>query len=174
MEEEPKKLPREVLKPNTQNSGSWEYSYKNGKDDNLKSDFEHLEEMMLKDRGVDLKKAKVLELGSGNGFFLDYMISQGVDAVGLDIRPRSEGSKSSQVIARIEQLPFADESFDVVYSQQIFDSKVYDQNQTMMFREIFRVLKHGGIYFGALEFLSFQIDGFIRDSNKNWDIYKKL
>src|SRR3990167_7697223 len=136
---------------------------KKGKDDNLKSDFEHLEEMMLKDRGVDLKKAKVLELGSGNGFFLDYMISQGVDAVGLVIRPRSEGSKSSQVIARIEQLPFADESFDVVYSQQIFDSKVYDQNQTMMFREIFRVLKHGGIYFGALEFLSFQIDGFIRD-----------
>ena len=41
--------------------------------------------------GIDLKKVKVLELGSGNTAFLDHMRKQGVDAVGVDVLP---GGKS--------------------------------------------------------------------------------
>ena len=38
------------------------------------------------------EEVKVLELGSGNAVFLDYMKKQSVDAVGVDVRPR--GGKS--------------------------------------------------------------------------------
>ncbi|MEK6848435.1 MAG: hypothetical protein AABX65_02280, partial [Nanoarchaeota archaeon] len=56
----------------------------------------------LLEHGLDLtKNLKVLEVGSGNAVFLDYLKEQGVDAVGVDVKPRG-GHESPQVIARIE------------------------------------------------------------------------
>ncbi len=107
-------------------------------------DFQVLEEV-LNGQGVNLKNAKVLEVGSGNSVFLNYLRKEGVSALGVDVRPRGN-KESPQVLARIEQLPFPDESFDVIFSSAVFDSSVYKQDQELMLKEIMRVLKHGGIY----------------------------
>ncbi len=96
-------------------------------------------------QGIDFKKAKILELGSGKALFLQYAKNNGINAIGVDIEPRGD-FKGSQVIARIEQLPFPDESFDIIYSSFVFDSGVYDQDQSLMMKEAHRVLKKDGIY----------------------------
>ncbi len=89
---------------------------------------------VLGEYGIDLTKcAKVLEVGSGDAEFLDYIREKGVDVVGVDIYPRGS-KKSPQVISRIEQLPFPDESFDVVLSSQVFDSRIYDQDHVELKR----------------------------------------
>jgi ubiquinone/menaquinone biosynthesis C-methylase UbiE len=105
---------------------------------------------MLEELGIHLdKNKKLLEVGSGNGVFLKYLQKEGYDAIGVDARPR--GSDKEKVIqARIEQLPFTDESFDVVLSNSVFDTSVYDQDQSLMTQELARVLKPGGIYVGIL------------------------
>ncbi len=110
----------------------------------------------LEDMGRSLEGAKVLELGSGSGGLLQYLEKEGVDCVGVDIRPRG-GSDVSQVQARVESLPFSDESFDMVLSVQVFDPNVYKQDQGLMLAEISRVLKTDGLYYGALEDLNVKL-----------------
>ncbi len=98
----------------------------------------------LKQEGMILTKdTKVLEIGSGNGDHLKGLHDNGVDIVGVDARPR--GESGPQVAARVEQLPFANDSFDVVIGIAVFDTDVYAQDQAMMFEDIARVLKPGGI-----------------------------
>lgn len=93
--------------------------------------------------------AKILEIGSGNSVFLRYLQKLGLDAIGVDAKPR--GEKAANIVrARIEQLPFPDETFGLVFSNAVFDSGVYHQDQLAMVKEVARVLKHGGIYFGIL------------------------
>ncbi len=91
---------------------------------------------VLKRNGITLdQNTKVLELASGDSKFLDNLRSHDVNAIGVDVRPRGR-NKSPQVIARIEQLPFPDESFEVIISSSVFDAQVYDQNQKLMTEEI--------------------------------------
>ena len=59
--------------------------------------------------------------------------------------PRGSNN-DSQVLARAEQLPFPNNSFDVITSRGMFDFRVYNQNPELMMNEIHRVLKKGGIY----------------------------
>ncbi|MDP2655117.1 MAG: class I SAM-dependent methyltransferase [bacterium] len=93
--------------------------------------------------------AKILEIGSGNNIFLQYLQKLGFDAVGVDARPR--GEKTENVVgARIEQLPFPDETFGFVISNSVFDLGVYRQDQLAMVKEVARVLRHGGIYLATL------------------------
>ena len=64
------------------------------------------------------------------------------------------------MIGRIEKLPFADESFDLIVSNAVFDTNSYhSQDQAEMVKEIARVLKQAGIYYANLnwqEVSSFQ------------------
>ena len=97
-------------------------------------------------------QTKVLEIGSGDGLFLKKMRENQIDAVGIDARPRAVGNVDGQVRGRIERLPFADNTFDVVVSiAQVFDSTVYRHNPQAMANEVARVLKRGGIYLGFTE-----------------------
>jgi ubiquinone/menaquinone biosynthesis C-methylase UbiE len=102
----------------------------------------------LKDLGVPLNKdTKVLEVGSGNAMHLNALRDHGVDVVGVDARPR--GESGPQVAARVEQLPFQDEAFDVVVGIAVFDTDVYNQDQAMMFKDVARVLKKGGVFIAS-------------------------
>jgi len=96
--------------------------------------------------------------------------------VGVDVKPRGD-KKSFQIIARVEQLPFAEGSFDVVLSNAVFDKSVYTQYQDLMIGEIARVLKHGGIYLGNRENIRIDTlsptDGFNLISNDSVTVYKK-
>jgi ubiquinone/menaquinone biosynthesis C-methylase UbiE len=157
MEKLPKKFPIEVRKfpQDSYSDLGDENATENylGSIDNAKLRYQELQSILI-EYGIDLtKKVKVLEVGSGKAVFLDYMRQQGVDVLGIDVRPR--GSKESpQVIARIEELPFKDESFDVILSSQVFSENFYNQDHHLMIKEIGRVLKSGGIYVAASEDIS--------------------
>lgn len=103
-------------------------------------------ESVLKQNELEFNKnMRVVEIGSGNAKFLEYLRIKGIKAVGVDINPRGR-YKEAQVQARIESLPFGDESVDIVLANMVFDNKVYDHNQEEMMKEISRVLKKGGIF----------------------------
>ena len=95
-----------------------------------------------------------LDLGCGHQFFPEWMpdslaVQQklvatsrrviGVDAV--DLRPHSCGI--TKVAADIEQLPFADASFSLVTANMVVE---HVENPERLLREVFRVLKPGGMF----------------------------
>jgi SAM-dependent methyltransferase len=172
MEQEPKKFPGVVSKFRGGLIKDWQDSIETENDAGL---IFRMFQRILKEHGLDLtKNMKVLEVGSGNSVFLDFLKKQGVDIVGADVDFRG-GHESPQIIARIEQLPFKDESFDVVLSSAIFDNSVYKQDQDIMIKEIARVLKHGGFYLGNSEWRTNvkPIEGFDLISKEPAAVYKK-
>ena len=65
----------------------------------------------------------------------------------MDLMLDLVGNKSDHVSARIEQMPFTDNQFDLVLSVgNIFDDAIYDHDHNKMMREIHRVLKPKGLY----------------------------
>lgn len=103
-------------------------------------------EKMFKMKGLLLSQSgKILEIGTGRGLLLKLLLQRGYDAVGVDARPRHSGTLPV-AHARIERLPFGDETFQTVISTSVFDDSVYEQDWKQMFDEIYRVLKSGGLY----------------------------
>jgi SAM-dependent methyltransferase len=129
--------------------------------------------------GLDITKGnqKILEIGSGDAIFINHLKNKGLDIVGIDARPR--GKSDSHVLARIEYLPFRDNTFSVVVSLgTVFDDTIYNQDQDLMMREIYRVLKQDGIYIASnsREIKVSPIQGFDMIPNmvdKMWQVYKK-
>jgi len=142
-EEIPKSFPADVRKGRMSWVQGWEESVKDDIDAKIRLE---VFEDRLNEIGINIKNSKVLEIGSGNGVFLDYLRKQGIDAFGADSRPRGETKELPIITARIEQLPFPDETFDIILSNAVFATSVYDQSHRLMMKEISRVLKHGGIY----------------------------
>src|SRR5579863_2420865 len=94
---------------------------------------------------------KVLEIGVGMG--ADYLewLKAGVNATGVDLSPASlekarlrcelASYKADLQVADAENLPFPDNSFDVVYSYGVLH---HSPDTARCIREAWRVLKPGG------------------------------
>lgn len=107
--------------------------------------FMNVEGALMDARVALPQKAKILEIGTGTGTLLKYMLERQYDVVGIDARPRNSVDLPVAK-ARIERLPFADKTFDALVSSAVFGNYFYDQDQAAMMREILRVLKPEGIY----------------------------
>ena len=98
--------------------------------------------------------AKVLDLGAGVGRHALWLAGQGVEATALDAA--SEGLAEidkvggvKTVLARMDSLPFEDQSFDHIVSWNV----IYHGDEDVLLRtiaEIRRVLKPGGTYLGTM------------------------
>jgi SAM-dependent methyltransferase len=95
--------------------------------------------------------ARLLEVGCGMGTDLLQFARGGAKVTGVDLTPRSIeisrqhfavcGESGQFAIADGEHLPFADESFDVVYSNGVLH---HTPDTAGAVREIHRVLRRGG------------------------------
>lgn len=94
---------------------------------------------------------RILEIGCGPGFMNPLFAEAGLGEIfGVDLsmpmlqkaRSRSDFSKTFQIQANASALPFIDEKFDLVFSR---GSIFFWQNLSECFKEIFRILKPGGM-----------------------------
>jgi SAM-dependent methyltransferase len=93
--------------------------------------------------------AEVLEIGTGTGGMLNALLQRGVRARGVEINPsliaesrKWFGELPVQPVTGVA-LPFADASFDVVLSFDVFE---HIRDSDAHLREVSRVLKAGGRY----------------------------
>lgn len=90
----------------------------------------------------------VLECGCGPGDILELLAPLRCKLTGLDLNPRYLDLAAEKVPAatlfdaNVEQLPFPDASFDVVYAVGVFQ---YLSDERAAAREICRVTKDGGV-----------------------------
>ncbi|WP_413163506.1 class I SAM-dependent methyltransferase [Capilliphycus salinus ALCB114379] len=111
---------------------------------NLESNLDFLEKANL------LKPTDaILEIGSGNGNLLNNLYRQGYNIRGVEINPvRIEESQTlygNLPLSKVhsEALPFANDSFDVVMSFDVFE---HIPNSDLHLQEVHRVLKPEGLY----------------------------
>ncbi len=90
---------------------------------------------------------KILDVGCGSGLFVKLAFEKGMDVMGMDATPEliTEAKKRVPEVkfltGEMEELPFEDESFDVVCG---FNSFQYASNTPNAIAEAKRVLKKGG------------------------------
>jgi len=104
--------------------------------------------------GFPLKNMRVLDIGCGYGGFLRFLGSLGVppeNLHGIDLMPEriEEARKISPLginyqIGNAEQLPYPDQSFELVCQFTVFSSVLDHQSRRRIAREMVRVLKQGG------------------------------
>jgi SAM-dependent methyltransferase len=84
--------------------------------------------------------AKVLEVGSGDGFQLGMLRRRFEHVLAIDPR-RAPAGRSGFVFAHAEALPFSDGCFDLVFSSNVFEH-LQDRRQSV--EEVVRILRPGG------------------------------
>lgn len=115
--------------------------------------FSHLQGW-LKIAGIELpSNPTILELGSGRGILTRYLIDAGYDALAIDARPRGDLT-IPVAVAKMEQLPFPNNHFNLVLGFNIFDPDVYEQNILLILKEVERVLCQGGVAFLSVPHIS--------------------
>lgn len=97
---------------------------------------------------------KILDLGCGNCSLLNKLSRAGYKIKGIDANPfrvfkwQRNGNKCVY-FALVEALPFDDESFDIIISQEVLEH-ILDIKQGI--REMYRILRRGGIIFIQVPF----------------------
>lgn len=95
----------------------------------------------------EVKGLKILDAGSGTGRLAVELARLGAEVAALDLSEemlkilRKKNSKIKTVIGDVENMPFAEGTFDMVVSAFVI---VHLKDATEFFDEVYRVLKDGG------------------------------
>ncbi|WP_144097270.1 class I SAM-dependent methyltransferase [Croceicoccus sediminis] len=97
----------------------------------------------------------VLDLGCGDGRAVELIRGTGADYVGVDIEQSPEVASRQRTDEQFltyngTDLPFGDDHFDAVYSNQVFE---HVRHPDRLLCEVLRVLKPGGRFVAALSYL---------------------
>jgi SAM-dependent methyltransferase len=89
------------------------------------------------------RNKRILEIGSGTGIQLNFLLSRGFDVVGIDINESNYRANADDRIKIYNghDIPFADKSFDLVFSSNVLE---HIAHRTLFQSEIRRVLKDDG------------------------------
>jgi len=85
--------------------------------------------------------ARILDFGCGDGGFVDRCLAAGYDAWGCDISIEQEQQRL-KAIREPYALPFPDDSFDFIFSHQVFEHVTQPE---VACRELARVLRPRGV-----------------------------
>jgi ubiquinone/menaquinone biosynthesis C-methylase UbiE len=121
--------------------------------------------------------AKILDVGCGIGHQMQELRSKGLEVCGVEPADNMRKIARSRLPAgtvrdgSVLDLPFENETFDFVYVIEVFRYLAHDDNLQGL-REVFRVLRPGGIFFGTFVNL-FAMDGFwvleeLRSLREKW------
>src|SRR6267143_1063722 len=86
--------------------------------------------------------ARVLDFGCGAGNMVEEYCTAGYDAFGCDIQIAHESERVRPIDQETRALPFADNTFDFVFSDQVLE---HVQDHARAFAEIARVMKPGAV-----------------------------
>jgi tellurite methyltransferase len=105
----------------------------------------------------------ILDAGCGGGRNLVYFLRNGFEIAGVDHSPDAISSISALAstlspeiadnmfrVEAVDKMSFADESFDVVLSSAVLHFARDEDHWHAMVKEMWRVLKPGGIFFARL------------------------
>lgn len=96
---------------------------------------------------VDLRGRRVLDAGCGVGVYTHALQEAGAQALGVDVEAerveeaREGASGALFAVASVEQFPFRDASFDVVFSHEVLE---HVEDDLRALQEAARVLRPGG------------------------------
>ena len=94
---------------------------------------------------VDLRGARLVDVGGGPGYFRDEFVRAGADYFSVDVDAHDvTGACGHRVVGSGMQLPFRSGAFDVAYSSNVLEH-VTDPWQ--MAEEMLRVVRPGGVVF---------------------------
>jgi ubiquinone/menaquinone biosynthesis C-methylase UbiE len=112
---------------------------------------EAIEQRLILDMMGDIRGARVLDAGCGDGALVCAAASRGAEVTGVDPDPAmlaaarsraaAAGIRASFLEGRVERLPFPDASFDVVASVTVL---CFVPDAAGAVRELARVLRPGG------------------------------
>lgn len=94
-----------------------------------------------------VSNGKALEVGIGNGRYLNYLKRHGWNVAGIDLSPQAAkvAKKLFDIdvfIGQLEECPFPDETFDYVHLSHVLEH-FFDPLESM--KKVFSLLKKGGI-----------------------------
>jgi ubiquinone/menaquinone biosynthesis C-methylase UbiE len=102
-----------------------------------------------------LNNKEILDVGCGLGMMMEYFSKQGNEVVGIDIAPRVVKENRRRGLTVVEadarNLPFVDESFDLVYSLGVIEH--FEETQQALQEQV-RTCKPGGVVVAVVPFLS--------------------
>jgi SAM-dependent methyltransferase len=105
----------------------------------------------------DVEKFKMLDIGCGNGEIISYFSDRNY-CYGVDVRNQLTEDARRKInfsIVKDTDLPFTDEFFDIVISNHVIE---HVDNSGKHLKEIFRVLKKGGICYFATPNWNFPVE----------------
>ena len=121
----------------------------------------YLFDQLLKGRVT--KEMRILDAGCGSGRNITYLLRSGYEVYAVDRSDAAiqEVQKLASVIApvwsaararveAVEQMSFADESFDFIISSAVLHFAEHEEHFDQMVDELWRVLKPGGRLFARL------------------------
>jgi tellurite methyltransferase len=110
-------------------------------------------------RGRITPGMRILDAGCGGGRNIRYLINQGFDISAVDINPQAIDTIRQQAphlpkdnfrIEPIGAISFPDASFDCIICNTVLHFAKDDEEFERMLKDLFRLLKPGGIFFSRL------------------------